>query len=297
MAQVRIVSLPFLKRGIAHVEWGPIWCRRGELPDPKIFAAMLNVLREEYSARRKLLLRIVPKFPNDVGVELEGMIIETGFKKDSNARHYRTIIKDISSPLQEIRKSFEKDWRYYLGRAERNSLEIRQETSPALYKEFLPVYRDLLNRKGLTPAIDIDRWIRLQEIIPEEEKPHIFMVYHQDLAVAGLVVSSLGDTGFPIIAASNDAGLKFCASYLMHWRVIEWLKENGCSFYDLGGIDQEKNPGTYHFKKGFKGREVSFLGQFEHCTNPLSRILARVGDPVREWAKKIIKPKDPSPKE
>ena len=156
------------------------------------------------------------------------------------------------------------------------------------YEEFLPIYREFLRRKGLTPYIDIDRWIRLQEIIPDPEKPHMFMVYHEGKAVAGLLVSSLGNTGFPIIAATNNSGLKLFASYLMHWRVIDWLKKNGCRYYDLAGIDQEKNPGTYHFKKGFKGNEVSFIGQFVHCTDPVSRMLVQVAEPVLGLARKFL---------
>jgi hypothetical protein len=289
LAQVRIVSLPFLKCGIAHVEWGPIWRRRGETPDQQIFASLLSALREEYAVRRKLFLRIAPNITGDVDMKLENILFEASFKRDLNARENRTIFKDISLPLPDIRMSLDKKWRNYLSRAERYNLEIRQGTSVQYYEEFLPVYHDLLRRKGLTPYINIDRWIRLQKVIPDTEKPHFFMAYYEGAAIAGILVSSLGDIGLPIVSANNSTGLKFFASYLLHWRVIEWLKENGCSYYDLGGIDPENNPGTYHFKKGLKGNEVSFIGRFVHCSNPLSMMLVRVGEPVRDSALKFLR--------
>ena len=288
LSQARIVTLPVLKRGIAHVERGPIWRRRGETAEPQIFAALLTALREEYAVRRKLILRIAPNIAGDVDVKPENILVEAGFKRDFNDRENRTIIKDISLPLPDIRMTLNRNWHRYLNRAERNFLEIREGTSVQYYAEFLPVYRELLRRKGLTPYIDIDRWIMLQEIIPDAEKPNILVVYHEGKAVAGLVVSSLGNTGFPIVAATNSAGLKLFASYLMHWRAIGWLKENGCSYYDLAGIDPEKNPGTYHFKKGFKGNEVSFIGQFVHCSDPFSRMLVRLGEPVLDLARNFM---------
>jgi hypothetical protein len=296
LAQVRIVTLPFFKYGVAHIEWGPIWRRKGETQDPHIFAAMLTALREEYAVRRKLLLRIVPNIADDIGVKPENILFETGFKRVYNDKDYRTIIKDISFSLPDIRKSLEKNWRYSLRRAEGNQLEIRQGSSVRYYEELLPVYRELIQRKGFIPIIDIERWIRLQEILPDAEKPHIFMVYYEKTAVAGLVVSSLGETGFPIISATTSLGKKLCASYLMFWHAFQWLKENGCRYYDLAGIDPEKNPGTYHFKKGFRGNEVSFIGRFEYCSNPLSRMLVRVGDPARDLVRKYIRQKNLSNK-
>jgi lipid II:glycine glycyltransferase (peptidoglycan interpeptide bridge formation enzyme) len=40
------------------------------------------------------------------------------------------------------------------------------------------------------------------------------------------------------------------------WAVIEWALEQGCSLYDLEGIDLEGNPGVYAFKKKMGGEEV-----------------------------------------
>jgi len=50
-------------------------------------------------------------------------------------------------------------------------------------------------------------------------------------------------------------------------------REAGCQFYDLGGIDPEKNPGVYHFKKGMGGEDVTVPGPFEFYPGGLRRIL------------------------
>jgi lipid II:glycine glycyltransferase (peptidoglycan interpeptide bridge formation enzyme) len=204
-----------------------------------------------------------------------------GFTRSKQEINYDTIVLDISRSMAEVRKGFKKNWRYYLGLAERNGLEIREGVTRKDYEDFLPVYSDLLDRKGLQPDIDITRWIKLQHVLPESEKPRIFLAFHNGNIVAGLVVSAIGGTGYPIVAASHSEGKKFYGSNLLHWKAIEWLKTMGCHSYDLSGIDPEKNPGTYHFKTGFGGREVSTIGVFEDCTNGMSKALVRLGEPIR----------------
>jgi lipid II:glycine glycyltransferase (peptidoglycan interpeptide bridge formation enzyme) len=79
------------------------------------------------------------------------------------------------------------------------------------------------------------------------------------------------------------------ASYLIQWRVLEWLKERNCLFYDLHGFDEIANPGTYKFKAGLcgkNGRAVEFLGQLQSCESPLSAVTVRCGEAWHNSRKK-----------
>jgi lipid II:glycine glycyltransferase (peptidoglycan interpeptide bridge formation enzyme) len=69
---------------------------------------------------------------------------------------------------------------------------------------------------------------------------------------------------------------------LLQWQMIERLKERGCQFYDLGGINPETNPGVYHFKSGFSGEDVSFIPRFELSGSALSAFVVGLGERVRE---------------
>ena len=66
-------------------------------------------------------------------------------------------------------------------------------------------------------------------------------------------------------------------SYLLQWTWIQWLKENGVRWYDLGGIDPDGNPGVYHFKKGFSGADVCQLTPFVACENAFSFAVVKAG--------------------
>ena len=67
--------------------------------------------------------------------------------------------------------------------------------------------------------------------------------------MAGLVASAMGDSAIYLLGATSDDGLNAKGAYLLQWTLIQWLKENGFKWYDLGGIDPEGNPGVYSFKK------------------------------------------------
>ena len=64
---------------------------------------------------------------------------------------------------------------------------------------------------------------------------------------------------FICLGATSDDGLNAKGAYLLQWTLIQWLKENGIKWYDLGGIDPEGNPGVYSFKRGLSGTDVSSI--------------------------------------
>lgn len=289
LAQARIVAAPLIPRGIVYVAWGPLWRRKGTVPSPEVFDAVLSALQNEFVERRKLLLRISPNIVGSEFPESRRILADRGFSKVPQAGDYRTIMIDISVPLAEVRKQLERTRRQHLANAERNALEIRQGTALDYYEEFKAVYRAHLNRKGLLTDVDIDRWEKLQEALPDSEKPQIFIACEKGETVGAFVVSCLGGSSFPIAVAATEAGLKAYASPLLYWRALEWLKETGCSTYDLGGIDPVGNPGGYHFKKGFGGKDVTFIGTYEECRNALSRGVVSLGEPMYNLAKRLAK--------
>jgi len=106
---------------------------------------------------------------------------------------------------------------------------------------------------------------------------------------AGGICSALGDTGIYLFGATSNRGIKCYASYLTHWRMLEWVKGRGCRRYDLNGINPEKNPGGYQFKSqlvGAHGREESLLGQFDAFPNAAMKWMLALGDRVRDTLKR-----------
>jgi hypothetical protein len=295
LAQVRVVELPVIRRGVAHVSWGPVWRRRGTPPDLDALAAALAALRDEYAVRRKLLLRVVPKVTTAEGSGAVDALSSLGFRREERAKPYETLLLDIAPSQEEILARADRSWRKAFRKAERNGVTIREGTSPSLFRELVPLYGELVALKGFRREIDVEGWARFQEIAPEPERSAVFLADHGGRTVAGLAVSCVGATGLGIGIGGGRAARDLLASYLLHWRAIRWMKAAGCSAYDLVGSKPVENPGPYLFKKALGAEDRSFIGTFVSCRSATSRLVVGVGEPLRATLRGLASRLRPAP--
>lgn len=290
-AQARIMKVPFVKAGIAYVRWGPVWRRRGGQQDPEIFRQAIRALRNEYAVRRGLVIRLYPALFRDPLSSFPSILGEEGFSHAKDAVD-RTLCLDITRPATELRAGLRSHWKRYLKVAEKGGLEIIEGTDSKLFEEFILLYRQMLDRKQFAEPNDIRQFQAAQERLPEKYKMKIMLCKSGGEMCAGLICSAIGDTGVYLFGATSDAGLKARGAYLLHWRLIEWLKAQGISTYDLHGINPVTNPGTYRFKAdlcGDSGRDVTFLGRFESCTNFMSQSCVALGENLRAAKRNVRK--------
>ena len=83
----------------------------------------------------------------------------------------------------------------------------------------------------------------IQEDLPESHRMRILICEQNGVPVAGVVASAMGDSAIYLLGATSDDGLNAKGAYLLQWTLIQWLKENGIKWYDLGGIDPGRQPG------------------------------------------------------
>jgi lipid II:glycine glycyltransferase (peptidoglycan interpeptide bridge formation enzyme) len=279
---VRVASLPLTGTGFAYVRWGPMWIRKDEgQQNANVWRAVLRALRQEYVLKRKMCLRVLPRPSSDEPENLSIILQEEGFAKPDGPAGW-TMILDLTRPLEELRKGLDVKWRGHLSGAEKKNLQILEGTDDGLFEQFMVPYQEMISRKGLNrePG-DIGTFRAMQKSLPDELKTRAFICICDGTVGAGAIVSAYGDTGIYHFGATGDVGAKAKASYLIHWRAIQWLKEVGCTRYDLHGVNQQVNPGVYSFKAGLcgkNGREVAYLGRYEATHGTRSRLVAKVAD-------------------
>jgi len=290
-AQVRLVRLPALKAGIAYVFWGPMWQLKNEPPDQDVYMQMLRAMVNEYACKRRYVLRINPMIYGGDAELLASRMKQEGFRQVDSRRPSRTLIKDLHTTKEELRKGLAQKWRNALNKAEKSNLHVIEGTEEELIEDFILIYRDLVERKKFVEPNDINEFKRMQTKLPEKYKMKVMLCYQDDALAAGSIYSAMGNSGLYLFGATNDAGMKNNGSHLMQWKFIEWLKDNNYALYDLNGINPETNPGTYKFKEGLtgkNGRDVYFMGQYQTCDSALSRLLVDIGEhAVNAWRKRI----------
>jgi lipid II:glycine glycyltransferase (peptidoglycan interpeptide bridge formation enzyme) len=132
-------------------------------------------------------------------------------------------------------------------------------------------------RKTFETTVDEDEFMRIQEELPESHRMRILLCQENGVTVAGMVATAMGDSAIYLLGATSDQGLNAKGAYLLQWNMIQWLKENGTRWYDLGGIDPEANPGVYHFKKGFSGSDVIQMNPLVASNSAVSSAIAKAG--------------------
>jgi len=118
-AQVIVKKMPLVSRGIAYITWGPLWRTYRNTNDIECLRIILNEIKKEYVQRRRHFLRVATNVSEEKGTIVSGIFDEIGFKESNREKQYRSLILDLTPPLEEIRKKLQQKWRNQLNRAEK----------------------------------------------------------------------------------------------------------------------------------------------------------------------------------
>jgi lipid II:glycine glycyltransferase (peptidoglycan interpeptide bridge formation enzyme) len=79
------------------------------------------------------------------------------------------------------------------------------------------------------------------------------------------------------------SGADLRANYLLKWEAIRRSREEGADVYDLWGL---AHPGIAHFKAGFGGREIHYVGGWDLVLDPVGRRVYETAQRARvRWAR------------
>ena len=279
IAQFRIIRPTPLKFGMAYLRWGPLWEMKGQPVDEEVVRRFAGAIQDEYLTRRKLLVRILPNaFVGSVRAALLQAAFSTFTEERGDAGEvYRTFVLNLTPSLEELRSRLDKKWRNQLTRSEKSNLTVTCSEDAEQYRSFCEIYRQMHARKGFATKVDIDEFGRMQALLPASERMRVLICKENEVPVAGLVASAIGESAIYLLGATSDAGLNARGAYLLQWTLISWLKERGIQYYDLGGIDPAGNPGVYHFKKGLSGADICQIGPLCASKSAVSSGLVKAG--------------------
>jgi lipid II:glycine glycyltransferase (peptidoglycan interpeptide bridge formation enzyme) len=277
MAQLRIIRPTRFNFGMAYLRWGPLCHRHGRELDADAVLSLSRALQEEYVCKRGLLLQVIP---NAFAGSLRATLFQSAFSKftrqpQTAANVYRTFVLDLAPPIEQLRKNLDAKWRNKLTQSEKKGLKVVAGSGTDEYGMFCRMYNQMWERKAFETTVDVEEFGRLQEDLPESHRMRILICEQDGVPVAGVVASAMGDSAIYLLGATSDAGLNAKGAYLLQWTLIQWLKENGIKWYDLGGIDPEGNPGVYSFKRGLSGTDVYQLTPLVACNSVVSAAVVR----------------------
>lgn len=284
IALARFRRVPVLGIGLAYVHRGPIWRRTGTEANVGNFRQVVRALRNEFVCTRGLTLRLNPAIYEDDTLGLSAILAEEGFLPVNQETHGKTILMDMAPPLAELREGMNSHWKRELKVAEKNDLEFIEGTSDELMDNFIQIHSEMASRKGFVVNANPRQFREIQTQLPEDLKMRILLCRSAEGWCAGAIYSRMGNSASYLFGATSNDGKKSRGSYFLQWKILQALKHQGTSTYDLNGIDPVTNHGTYVFKRdlaGKNGREAVLVGKFDAIAGSLSRSLLRLRDALK----------------
>ena len=288
IAQLRLVSFPLMKSGIAYLHSGPMWKPAGEETNFEHLANMLRALSDEYVRHRGFLLRIRPKVVDKEG-RLRNLFLAEGYTWRQDPQ--KTVIVDLSLALDEIKNNLRRGWKRSLKAAETNSMVFMQSTDDTIIDMAMNLVREMKKRKKFIEFKDMEEIMAVHRDLPQYLKFQIIVCKYNESPVSVLGWFPAGKIGLPLLGATGNNGVPLKASFPLWWKMIEFYKEKDFYGCDLAGVNKERNPGGYLFKTGLAGKhaqEVGYVGQFDACENLLVSLVFRIAFFIRESYRRFL---------
>ncbi|HHG89782.1 MAG TPA: GNAT family N-acetyltransferase [Devosia sp.] len=281
-ALVMVQPLPLGLGAIAVVKWGPMLKDNQRADAKEIYVRMIEMLIEEYSDNRAMMLSVLPKAtPSPHNMALEHLKLR-GFAAGSKLLFPNRYIVNLRLSDEDQRKSFAQKWRYHLNKSQKQNLEFEHVQSAEISK-FFALYEAMSDRKKFADHSAFDTINDLMAVSQDALRPEMFFVRHEGEIVAGAIIFKAGDTAVYLYGATNDRALPLRAGYFLHWHIIRWLRDNtDAKWYDLGGTDGFQ--GLHQFKKGMVG-SAGAIEPVPPVMNYASHMKARVFASLAYWAR------------
>ena len=284
------IGAQVLLRRPGPLPWAFAYAPRGPVTPawaPGIVAPFTDAARKALgrggSSGRVSHLRIDPEVeaegPFDEAGSLRSALGAAGWRPAPPIQPASTRLIDLRADEDALWGDLRKKWRQYVNRARTGGVTVEDAGLDGL-DAFYAIYEETAARAGFlirAKSAYRDVWdayapLGLVRILlarlPDGEP------------VASLFLVRCGTRVVEPYGGMTAAGADSRANYLLKWEAIRQSREAGAETYDLWGL---AHPGIAHFKTGFGGREVRYIGAWDLVLDGLGRTVFSVAQRGRVW--------------
>ena len=228
-------------------------------------------------------LRIDPEIeidgPHDAGGELRRALGGAGWRSAPPIQPSSTRVIDLTADEAALWGDLRKKWRQYVNKARSAGVTVVDAGGDRL-GDFYEIYRETADRAGFlirTEAAYRDVW---EAFAPSGRARLLFAQSAEGEPLAALFLVRCGTRVVEPYGGMTQVGADTRANYLLKWEAIRTSREQGATTYDLWGL---ATGGIAHFKTGFGGREVRYIGAWDLVLDPLGRSVYATAVRARVW--------------
>jgi lipid II:glycine glycyltransferase (peptidoglycan interpeptide bridge formation enzyme) len=191
-----------------------------------------------------------------------------------------TRVIDLRADEAALWSDLRKKWRQYVNKARKGGVRVVDAPRERL-PEFYEVYRETARRAQFIIRT-YESYLTVWDAFAKLGMARLLMAEGEDgRPLATLFLLRVGDRVIEPYGGMTAEGAECRANYLLKWEAIRTSREQGAHSYDMWGISHE---GIEHFKTGFGGREIRYVGAWDLVVNPLGRL---VFDQAQVWQDRV----------
>ena len=282
------VGAQILVRRPRPLPWGFAYAPRGPIGggwSPDEISAFTEAVRTRLPQRagRVSHLRSDPEIELDGPLDPEGGLRRTlsadGWRAAPPIQPAATRVIDLTADEAALWGDLRKKWRQYVNKARSGGVVVVDAGGDRL-GDFYRIYRETADRAGFlirTEAAYRDVW---EAFAPFGRARLLFAQSNDGEPLATLFLVRCGARVVEPYGGMTQAGAETRANYLLKWEAIRSSREQGATSYDLWGL---ATGGIAHFKTGFGGREVRYIGAWDLVLDPFGRSVYEAAGRARVW--------------
>jgi peptidoglycan pentaglycine glycine transferase (the first glycine) len=272
--------------------WGFAYAPRGPVAgawNPALIGAFTRHARATLPeiAGRISHLRIDPEIEVDGPADQDGAfrrgLRATGWRPAPPIQPNATRIIDLGADEDALWDDLRKKWRQYVNKARKAGITVVDGDGSRL-GEFYRIYRETADRAGFLIRAESayrDVW---EAFAPAGRARLLFAQTPDGEPQATLFLVRCGTRVVEPYGGMTAAGGESRANYLLKWEAIRTSREQGATSYDLWGL---ATGGIAHFKTGFGGREVRYIGAWDLVLSGTGRRAYEIAQRARvAWARR-----------
>jgi len=256
---------------IARLNRGPIIINSFKKEEQEIIALnSISALITEFKTRGWRMLQIAPEISNTQTAFTQ--LNSLGFRKLSSPA-WASGLLPLDDTEDKLLMALNGKWRNCLRKGLRSGIlinkyainEIKSSENNILAK-ILDNYSKMKLEKNFSGVSEtLIETMALQN--GDNWNIHLFVANDKESEKTeepiGAVLSiSFGDTSIYLIGITNSNGRRLNANYVLLWQAILNAKNDGCKWFDIGGLNSTTPKGIAHFKKGLNAVPYELIGEW-----------------------------------
>ncbi len=268
------VAAQVLVRRPRPLPWGFGYAPRGPVAESwstDTIAALTERIRSDVprALGRVSHVRIDPEIeaggPDDRDGALRRALRDAGWRAAPPIQPATTRVIDLTSDEAALWGDLRKKWRQYVNRARAAGVRVVEADMDRI-GDFYRIYRETADRAGFLIRTEAAYRGIFAAYRPAGRASLLFAESPDGEPLATLFLVRCGRRVVEPYGGMTAGGADLRANYLLKWEAIRRSREAGAASYDLWGL---AHPGIAHFKAGFGGRELAYVGAWDLVLDPV----------------------------